>query len=935
MEREILNMIKLYLFLDMESEDDQDLHLCIRCRCSFAGLETYVAHRKGGCEKQTKESFGSSLECNAIQSIGDNTLNSITKKVPGSSFNSSSQDKPIDEFSVEVFNLQSDNSNTNANVINTPDTFTKYYDPLFNNNATVSSFFKSIETFNGNSSKSSPSSGESRDAFTNKEEQNFYGKYSDPCLNSHSSEQILSQNQSENIHSEKTSRLYSNINQTQDKIINDFLSDGNLENIEQNNYFLNQDNFLSSLELMSSGKIMSERQKCGFDDEDQENLDTIPIEIENQENLHIENNDTGMEKHDAAKGDFLSSLELSSVKVSSTRECFEMENSQDKTNDAFIESYARNDLNSKQDSESAVSSVATIVDNVQEGEQASGFIELSTENLQSRKMNSNQDSESVISRVATIIDEVQDVEQASEFSTENFRSIKMNSKHLSKGKWLPGKKPHGYLASEEHHECIPCNAQFATKASFKRHLDSKLHSKNVEVDNTQLTENLSARGKKIEAKNFLKETIASLKRKKCDPKLIQKSSDNEDQSFGLATQSSSVESNYPSITVIHDDSESELPDQPKKKIRRALVKMKCPVCKVSFAEAHLALHFGSLAHIHNELEYKSYILATEVNLHDKFVLDNSEKLIRSCIFECSSCDFYCNSHDDLFNHVKTHNVNDDDSSLAWKYSCSACSFKSLVTSSNELTRHLQTFEHLSSVHEYILLAHKVSIKITLLFQCLPCRKIFKLRRQCEDHKRNWHVEEKPVKRSSYHFSRLCPKCPYQDSTCRNVRIHMREVHGAVPPYTCFLCGTIHDSSESAKKHRHSREHRINDGREEHGKKRCQFCYDEFDNLYSLLEHINTIHKSHCIPCMKCGLTFPISSEQKLHSKICSGEPVQNSMNEGFNCELCHFSNPLLAHVQTHQVLIHSDNSNGSYECIVCKVRSLYTVYALSFFFLAS
>lgn len=850
----------------MEDEDD-DVHLCIRCRRSFVGLENYISHRKQNCRKKAefseleipptsnstdnqrstcfneKQDISIRTKCKNLEDLGiEDQSKSRTSLVLRKSDEPVAENAPISKVDSILSSEQVSHSkflkNESTQIQN--DHFTRFYDPLFNNDTSVTSFLKTFDNFSESNKLTNIS--DSQSLFTSKENAAPFD------LESHGFEQrypdfygSLAAQSSQDIDQSVASTSTAKFRDTEPNIVS---SCGAIKYETQNEQ-------LKALVEITSGSGPSQAQDILKQD------------------------------------DFLSSLELSSVKVIHDKR-----------------KYAYDDEEEEEDEEDDHRPPSHYTGGkwrpgMQPPANVAGKWRPFSPTITLDRHESDHDMESDI-----MCDNV------------TSSSAKRRTHICTKGKWLPGKEPKQNSRPSTTHNCKPCNAEFSTKASFVRHLSTTIHSNiamELDGDDNCAVKERPMRKKKQQAQKFLKATIANLKRKK-----PMSNTSLEDETKPISKSESSIDRFHSLNAKEHNnDTDNDAPEEIKPANKKSALKMKCPICRLSFAKAYLGRHFSSLAHIHNELEHKLTSVTNSQSEQDQIVLDNMEILISSCMFSCEYCKFYCNTPEDFQYHFENHEIKQSaDRNLVIKFYCSACPDDDGMDP-NEIQHHLLTPAHFVSARDKILSAQRVLVSMKQYFVCNICAQLFRYYRQYEDHRKRSH-QHNEFKLSS-RSPRLCPICPFKDNSYRRVREHIRATHDIIPHYACFLCGTMHGTSDEARKHRHSREHRLKAGLEKAGSKYCRFCYNEYDSLELLEKHLMQQHQSLCMPCMKCGVIFVMSAAYKAHLKDCSGEVRQANLTYEFSCELCPFSNPLSAHVLTHTTLVHGESKQNCYVCHLCQV----------------
>ncbi|XP_064094059.1 uncharacterized protein LOC135206638 [Macrobrachium nipponense] len=515
----------------------------------------------------------------------------------------------------------------------------------------------------------------------------------------------------------------------------------------------------------------------------------------------------------------------------------------------------------------------------------------------------------------------------------------------TKGKWLPGKKISNIVkvGSTVEYHCNTCNRTLMGKENHECHLKSELHVANEsrasgEKDNevlheTSVTESSKpVRSKKLKAQSFLRSTIARLKSRKvtCD--------DKDSHTDDKARNSQLIKSKGNSTIVKSKRSELgnaltnvqragiqefsvDEEEECVKKASATTSKLLCPICKLSFGVAYVSLHFASLAHIHNELEYRRNRCPEIDSVYRKLVLRNFGAIIKSSPFCCLDCKFYCNTNEDLLNHARTHKEDMGLDEMKTLYSCSACNDEDPLTLS-DLIHHIQTPYHTDNSLDQVLQSKQIVVQSRVAIVCPFGDGTFQYRRQYLAHRRIHHndVEFQLKDQRFLH----CPQCTKKFLREREMRIHIKEVHKPSKKevqYHCFVCGLAFSTQRQAKLHRRSAEHRITLGRQRgiSVARTCNLCYEETEDLTTLRQHMAKEHQKDCTPCHLCGVVLPHRSDLAQHQRVCSRE--LNGLLGIHSCELCNFKNDLLAHVLMHFTLAHGQQEgDGRFPCHLCKTK---------------
>ncbi|XP_069975830.1 uncharacterized protein [Penaeus vannamei] len=504
----------------------------------------------------------------------------------------------------------------------------------------------------------------------------------------------------------------------------------------------------------------------------------------------------------------------------------------------------------------------------------------------------------------------------------------------TKGKWLPGKKLTNIIkvgSSIEYH-CHACNRTLKGKETYERHLNSELHfvneNKASALKGTKILADVTpssapsrpVRSKKLEAQSFLKSTIARLKSRK----ILSPHSRSTPTSHKASRAETQTLSENKAVHVKQEVKVEPQVDEDEEEMKTtACIKPKllCPICKLSFGEPYAALHFASLAHIHNELEYKQNPSDEVDDSYRKIILNNFSAIVKTSPFHCIPCSFYCNLHEDFVIHMKTHKNDPEDDEFKTLYTCSVCNDEDSLLLPNAI-RHLQTPHHLSNARDVVLQAHQVIMSSRSAVVCPLGDGTFRYFREYRRHRRLQHQD--PGFQLSDQRLLRCPQCNFRALRERQIRAHIKEAHELTrksDAYHCFVCGLAFVTHRQAELHRRSAEHRTTLGRQRGLSvlRTCTLCYVEVEDLPALRRHMCQEHRKDCTPCHLCGLVPPLRSDLAQHQRNCSGSP--GDWAGMHKCELCSFKNDLLAHVLTHTTLAHGQRgADNRYSCHICKTK---------------
>ncbi|KAK4312040.1 hypothetical protein Pmani_016504 [Petrolisthes manimaculis] len=360
-------------------------------------------------------------------------------------------------------------------------------------------------------------------------------------------------------------------------------------------------------------------------------------------------------------------------------------------------------------------------------------------------------------------------------------------------------------------------------------------------------------------------------------------------------------------------------NQDKARKKRCPQNLFCPVCDIFVSETYISLHFASLAHMHNELEYRQ-------NRNDKvdiklqeIVLQYFSTIIKHSPFLCQNCKFYCNLHDDFVTHMKMHKNWSEKSNIKETFTCSVCPSKGSMGL-------LGVFIHLRSIHHL----HSVKNALMDMQQVVFTGKIVENQQQLQQ-------QEETSPRLSDHAGYQCPKCSYSSSYRWQIEAHCKQMHlqsygedGSSNPTST---PNIQDASLKSYENLPSQS-LIQDTSPQYSTLEgqqyppvsgiCRMCYTEVEDLSALKVHMEVEHKKDCTPCHLCGHIFPLWVDLSHHQQQweeCSRTP--NGCTGKFQCDLCLFKNDMLAHVFMHKTLVHNQRQpDGRHVCHLCGTKLL-------------
>lgn len=351
--------------------------------------------------------------------------------------------------------------------------------------------------------------------------------------------------------------------------------------------------------------------------------------------------------------------------------------------------------------------------------------------------------------------------------------------------------------------CGPCNRRLASKTIYERHLKSDLHLKRTQRDR-EFDDTTSLHLNTNQTKKKNKESVEYWSHA---------GQDNED----------SMKKNAGTVT---------------RRIRKRIY-VKCEVCRSRVHNQLMGKHL--ISHYHCR---KGDITLPEAR---RMVLDNIYSIVLQSPYQCATCKFYCNTHEDFLRHwcseEHSHQVSKDRGTFI-------CVFCKLVTEDNdEMFKHLISDEH-NEVISVINRSVPIIIKRIKTTECQTCKQNFLLNIQLRKHCEKVGHPYSNTSSNNYQSKHTCEACNEIFPSKIAYQRHKRKSHKR-HIYICSACDVSFETLLEAKLHRRTSEHRCIVQTEKaksdsaiNLEKKCQYCEEILGNIILLKEHLKEKHPEH-------------------------------------------------------------------------------------------
>ncbi|KAJ0180800.1 hypothetical protein K1T71_004204 [Dendrolimus kikuchii] len=470
----------------------------------------------------------------------------------------------------------------------------------------------------------------------------------------------------------------------------------------------------------------------------------------------------------------------------------------------------------------------------------------------------------------------------------------------TKGKWVPGANEKAQIMQTTiqakgsvHYWCGPCNRRLGSRAIYDKHLKSSLHLKKVlpehELEFAGHLEHLKVEKRATRPSRFLNDSIyAQVKAKR--------------QKTGK---------------ILNINIE-------KKKRKRKPNFIHCAGCNSRVRQHLMGKHLISHYHFRKATETSSAV-------YQQLILDNIEAIVHQSPFQCSPCKFYTNWLSNFMQHWFSDDHELKVSLYDGRHWCSFCKFE--CEESQDMLQHLSSSDH-SEVVAVINRSMPIIIRKKTIFKCGSCFKEFRYNIEMKKHCEKTGHPLPFTGTDVYQELHNCQYCKTKFKSSLTLAAHLKSKHKQ-KAFLCLVCEKTFPSSEEAKKHRQTSEHRVR--RKENSKeqgvpikdmsKKCPYCIEKviFRNILVLKDHIRSSHPDVKKKCPKCGMTFILAQEVTRHirSNGCNFESNLNS-SVFWSCSQCLFRTDSQAECFFHEIL-HTEpltDSSGKkpiqkYSCPLC------------------
>ncbi|CAH0722060.1 unnamed protein product, partial [Brenthis ino] len=451
----------------------------------------------------------------------------------------------------------------------------------------------------------------------------------------------------------------------------------------------------------------------------------------------------------------------------------------------------------------------------------------------------------------------------------------------TKGKWVPGANEKTQIMETTiqakgsvQYWCGPCNRRLGSRAIYDKHLMSNLHMRKVlpehELEFSGHLEPIRNVSDKRTTRPtlFVSESISqtSRKRQKLEPKI--------------------------NIKI------------KKKKRKRKSYFIQCSGCKSRVRTHLMGKHLISHYHFRKAADIKS-------DIYQQFIIDNMDAIVHQAPFQCSPCKFYTNWLSNFMQHWFSEEHESKVSSMDGRYWCSFCKFE--CDTSQEMMNHMSSSEH-SEVVAVINRSMPIIIRKKTVLRCETCQKEFRYNMEIKQHCLKTGHECAYSATDNYQELHLCQHCKVKFKSSVTLAAHLKSKHKQ-KAYFCLVCSKTFASSEEAKRHRQTSEHRVRRKEilSERGEttkdlsKKCPYCTEKvmLKNILELKSHIERAHPDIRKKCPKCGKAFIFPQEVSRHIRDNACQFQKNdTINSSilWNCSQCLFTTDSQAECFFHEVL---------------------------------
>ncbi|XP_052750855.1 zinc finger protein 28-like [Galleria mellonella] len=477
----------------------------------------------------------------------------------------------------------------------------------------------------------------------------------------------------------------------------------------------------------------------------------------------------------------------------------------------------------------------------------------------------------------------------------------------TKGKWVPGAhektqimQPTIQTKGTVQYWCGPCNRRLGSKAIYDKHLMSSLHMRKVLPE------------RELEFSGHL-ESLKNMTEKRSI------------RSTRFLNRSVYIQSHAKKPRV---SGKLNVKLQIKKRKRKSVF-VHCCGCKSRVRQHLMGKHLISHYHFRKATD-------TQSSIYKQLILDNIDAIVHQSPFQCSPCKFYTNWLSNFMQHWFSEEHVQKMAQTEGRYWCSFCKYE--CETSEEMSEHMSSLEH-SEVVAVINRSMPIIIRKKSVLRCETCNVEFRYNMEIKRHCQKTGHALAYTATDSYQELHKCKHCKVKFKSSLSLAAHLKTIHKQ-KAFFCLVCSKTFNSSEEAKHHRQTSEHRIRKKEilKEKGlitkdlTKKCPYCKDELflKNILELKDHIRRVHPHIKRKCPKCGMSFILSQEVTRHIRNNACQFRNNSPPNSsilWNCSQCVFTTDSQAECFFHEVL-HSDpvrdirkvgNKEKVYEKYICPI----------------
>lgn len=388
----------------------------------------------------------------------------------------------------------------------------------------------------------------------------------------------------------------------------------------------------------------------------------------------------------------------------------------------------------------------------------------------------------------------------------------------TKGKWVPGANEKTQIMQTTiqtkgsvQYWCGPCNRRLGSRAIYDKHLRSSLHLKKVLPEH------------ELEFSGHLEPMKMGEKRTTRPSKFI---------NDGIYSQVERKKRQKKEVKI-------NVKIDTKKRKRRATF-VHCAGCNSRVREYLMGKHLISHYHFRKAAGVTS-------SVYQQLILDNIEAIVHQSPFQCSPCKFYTNLLPNFMHHWYSDEHEWKVAFIEGNFWCSFCKFE--CGSSQEMLQHMSSSDH-GEVVAVINRSMPIIIRKKTVLKCETCSETFRYNIELKRHSQKTEHPLVYTATDTYQELHKCQHCKAKFKTSLTLAAHLKSRHKH-KTHLCLVCSKTFDSSEEAKRHRQSSEHRIN--RKEmlmkQGvitkdlRKKCPYCPGDVmvKNILVLKDHIRTYH----------------------------------------------------------------------------------------------